>query len=362
MDLSCFSLDQSELQLVRDAYRRSAGASRPTLRYVVLRDLPDGRTAYAVVAARYNNGVANGRRILTRVILVTHCDARPGDVSYCGSVIFCNLAGWRINWDDGNVLYQLNDKFEAGISDRYGLADGMPLSWGRFAGLADTFDVANCRHLLQFLRRFTSSQEAAAVVRAGFWSMSSPSGLAALGRRPGMVAWMRKNASWIRKESPSRLDLCWMYDHAAGEPVTRAYRMCVYARSRRVIRDIATVAGKYAGMEGVRRGKYTVVLPRSISDLVEEGRAMHNCVGGYGNKIAQGKCVVAFIRRSGTPYADVEISPEGNVRQCLSAHNKNAVAAAWDVSRELARIVRAVRRKAAARLAGNGDTLKEVAL
>ena len=44
-------------------------------------------------------------------------------------------------------------------------------------------------------------------------------------------------------------------------------------------------------------GNYTVTIPKCAADLVEEGRALHHCVGGYAEKFDKGVSDIVFIRR-----------------------------------------------------------------
>ena len=55
---------------------------------------------------------------------------------------------------------------------------------------------------------------------------------------------------------------------------------------------------------------FKVVVPHEVTELYEEGRKLHHCVGSYGRMVSDGKCVVAFIRRKGeeaVPLCTVEI-------------------------------------------------------
>ena len=40
-----------------------------------------------------------------------------------------------------------------------------------------------------------------------------------------------------------------------------------------------------------------MVVPHEVTELYEEGRMLHHCVGSYGRMVSDGECVVAFIRR-----------------------------------------------------------------
>ena len=56
--------------------------------------------------------------------------------------------------------------------------------------------------------------------------------------------------------------------------------------------------------------EFKVIVPSEITELYEEGRKLHHCVGTYGSAVANGNCVVSFIRRKAdieTPLCTVEI-------------------------------------------------------
>lgn len=55
---------------------------------------------------------------------------------------------------------------------------------------------------------------------------------------------------------------------------------------------------------------FKVVVPHEVTELYEEGRMLHHCVGSYGRMVSDGECVVAFIRRKeeeAAPLCTVEI-------------------------------------------------------
>lgn len=43
--------------------------------------------------------------------------------------------------------------------------------------------------------------------------------------------------------------------------------------------------------------QYDIVFPKSVTDFVNEGNEMHNCVGGYANRVEKGDCRIFFIRK-----------------------------------------------------------------
>lgn len=71
---------------------------------------------------------------------------------------------------------------------------------------------------------------------------------------------------------------------------------------------------------------FKVVIPHEVTELYEEGRKLHHCVGSYGRMVSDGKCVVAFIRRKGEediPLCTVEICKK-EIVQARGMCNKSA--------------------------------------
>ena len=73
-------------------------------------------------------------------------------------------------------------------------------------------------------------------------------------------------------------------------------------------------------------GDFTVVLPTTAQDLIDEGRNMHHCVGGYVNNIIEGTDYIVFIRRKDNPeqcYLTCEVLTDGRIRQYYLAYDRN---------------------------------------
>ena len=75
---------------------------------------------------------------------------------------------------------------------------------------------------------------------------------------------------------------------------------------RRLVRDretdakIAARAEKMAALSWQKDG--LIIRPaRSTGELIEEGKRLHHCVGGYGQSVAEGKATILFIRREAEP-------------------------------------------------------------
>lgn len=74
--------------------------------------------------------------------------------------------------------------------------------------------------------------------------------------------------------------------------------------------------------------EYTVIAPKSIVDIVREGRALNHCVGTterYYDRIATRESYILFLRHSNapdTPYYTLEVEPGGTVRQKRTTGDK----------------------------------------
>ena len=66
-----------------------------------------------------------------------------------------------------------------------------------------------------------------------------------------------------------------------------------------------------------------IVCPKRANDLVDEGKALHHCVGSYIDKVAEGRCLIVFVRRveePKKPYVTVEVC-DGKIAQIHGDHN-----------------------------------------
>lgn len=71
--------------------------------------------------------------------------------------------------------------------------------------------------------------------------------------------------------------------------------------------------------------EFMVIVPTTQEELTAEGQAQRNCVGGYGDKIADGWRNVVFIRRKADPnkpYITCDILDDGSINQYLIFANR----------------------------------------
>lgn len=76
-----------------------------------------------------------------------------------------------------------------------------------------------------------------------------------------------------------------------------------------------------------KSGRYLVVVPEKLQDLVTEGEHMHNCVGTYTDQLADGGSDILFVRKAENPaesYITVEVDPhDGHIRQAREKYNRD---------------------------------------
>ena len=72
-------------------------------------------------------------------------------------------------------------------------------------------------------------------------------------------------------------------------------------------------------------GDYVVVIPTVPTDIVDEGRNMHHCVGGYVDRVVEGNEYICFVRHKDTPdkcYITCQVYTDGTIGQYFLAHDR----------------------------------------
>ena len=93
------------------------------------------------------------------------------------------------------------------------------------------------------------------------------------------------------------------------------------------IRKFADVATKYLPLEFEGKTEFVVLIPRSVDDLVNEGKCLNHCVGrmNYDQKMAREETLIFFVRNKDnpiTPFVTVEYSLRTHqVLQCYGYHD-----------------------------------------
>lgn len=78
-----------------------------------------------------------------------------------------------------------------------------------------------------------------------------------------------------------------------------------------------SIKGKYQYADG----KYAVVVPNGVLDIIVEGKLLNHCVGGqvrYWDRIQRHEAYILFLRKASAPdmpYYTLEVEPDGTVRQ-----------------------------------------------
>lgn len=71
-------------------------------------------------------------------------------------------------------------------------------------------------------------------------------------------------------------------------------------------------------------GDYTVVIPQTPTDIIDEGKNMHHCVGNYTQDVIDNKVYIIFIRHKDTPnqcYITAEVDKRGQLGQYYLAYD-----------------------------------------
>lgn len=72
-------------------------------------------------------------------------------------------------------------------------------------------------------------------------------------------------------------------------------------------------------------GEFTVVIPTTGQDIVDEGAKMHHCVGGYVDRVVENNTYICFVRRTDdieTPYLTCQVSTTGRIQQYYLAYDR----------------------------------------
>lgn len=72
-------------------------------------------------------------------------------------------------------------------------------------------------------------------------------------------------------------------------------------------------------------GNYQIILPTKTTDLIDEGRKMSHCVGGYIDRVINNTCYIVFVRNKTTPdkcYITCQVMSNGCINQYYLAHDR----------------------------------------
>ena len=72
-------------------------------------------------------------------------------------------------------------------------------------------------------------------------------------------------------------------------------------------------------------GDYIITIPTTAQDIVTEGKEMHHCVGGYVDRVVDGRDYICFVRHKdnpSTPYITCEVYTDGTIGQYFLAYDR----------------------------------------
>ena len=95
--------------------------------------------------------------------------------------------------------------------------------------------------------------------------------------------------------------------------------------NKKLYAKVEKVLGKYISLaSGIEFNGLTVVVPKCAMDIKIEGRVLHHCISNYIEKIALGKSLIFFVRRTvaqDVPFYTMEFVRDRSV-QCRGSYNK----------------------------------------
>lgn len=81
-----------------------------------------------------------------------------------------------------------------------------------------------------------------------------------------------------------------------------------------------------------------VIQPHSMTEIVDEGKALSHCVGGYAERHARGELSIMFLRKADAPdvpYYTIEVSKKNEIVQCRGYKNNIPSRGGDEKSREI---------------------------
>lgn len=103
-------------------------------------------------------------------------------------------------------------------------------------------------------------------------------------------------------------------------------------------REFAAVYKSIAGKYDFEKSGMKIVYPKNPDDLVKEGHALHHCIGGYVERVADRKCIILFLRQCSDlqhPYYTIEIQGKRviqvrGVGNCSATPEVDKFVKAWE--------------------------------
>jgi hypothetical protein len=91
-------------------------------------------------------------------------------------------------------------------------------------------------------------------------------------------------------------------------------------------RKMASSFAKHSKAWDFSYGDFTIVIPTTGQDIVDEGDNMHHCVGGYVSRVVEGQTYICFVRKKDTPnecYLTCQVELNGTINQYYLAYDRN---------------------------------------
>jgi hypothetical protein len=66
---------------------------------------------------------------------------------------------------------------------------------------------------------------------------------------------------------------------------------------------------------------FSIIAPKSTKELFDWSNRMHNCISGYGHQAADGSTLLFAVMKGEDMVSNIELAPDGSVRQLLGKHN-----------------------------------------
>lgn len=104
-------------------------------------------------------------------------------------------------------------------------------------------------------------------------------------------------------------------------------------REAEIAKQLADMEKKYKKIRPKLEEKYSyqadgyaIIIPPNVEDFTREGLEMHNCVGGYKERVASGSTQVVYIRKlddMDKSFGTMEISTRETIIQAIGKYNKD---------------------------------------
>ena len=161
------------------------------------------------------------------------------------------------------------------------------------------------------------------------------SSIARANREKGIRYFLRDYSDYISDCINLQYDL---HDTSVSQPKhfaaahDRVTKIMVQLRREMREKELSAVHAVYERLHSLIEwtdGKMLVRMAKDNADLVREGKEMHHCVGGYGDRVGRGDCIIFFIRRAAEPdkvFYTVEIRPDLSclhIVQCRGLRNND---------------------------------------